>query len=144
MFTCVAALELPTSSFEFTLMAFSPSASVTSKLHVVEWLSGIFSTPFINMELSMSFVPVNVCVASLVGEVTGFTVGAAGGVVSKRIVTLTEGLSLLSESLDVTVKALFPSWSVSSTCQVVAGFTGTFSEPFIRIEAFASFVPVNV
>ena len=79
-----------------------------------------------------------------VGVVTGFTVGALGASVSRSIVTLVGGLSLLSGSLDVTVKVLSPSCNVTSTCHVVALFTGSSSAPFISIEALVSFVPVRV
>ncbi len=142
--TVRAALSLPSESLEVIAKAFAPSARETAACHVVAEFTDIFSVPFINIEVSMSFVPERVCVVMFVGVVTGFTVGALGACVSKSIVTFAGGLSLSSGSLDVTVKVLFPSWRVSSTCHVVWVLRGISSAPFMYIELLASFVPDRV
>ena len=101
-------LMLPAWSLDVTDILLTPSVKVTEEDHVVALFSATARVPFIHMELLASLVPDRVWVLVFVGEVTEFSVGALGAVVSSVIDAVTAELMLPAASIALALMVLAP------------------------------------
>ncbi len=78
-------LTFPAASPEVRLMGFAPSVRDISYDHSVPASAGQMPAPFSHTSASGSLVPESVWVITFVGVVTGFSTGAPGGFVSRKM-----------------------------------------------------------